>query len=48
MDRFIVMAFYEGHTLKQKLDESALMIDEALDVATQVAEGLVVRFHLAA
>jgi hypothetical protein len=38
---FIVMAYYEGVTLKQRLDvDGALAIDEALDIATQVAEGL--------
>jgi tetratricopeptide (TPR) repeat protein len=38
---FIVMAYYEGVTLKQRLDASgALTVDEALDIATQVAEGL--------
>jgi tetratricopeptide (TPR) repeat protein len=37
---FIVMAYYEGQTLKQRLDSGALPIDEALDIATQIAEGL--------
>lgn len=37
---FLVMALYEGPTLKQRLLEGALPIDEALDIATQVAEGL--------
>jgi tetratricopeptide (TPR) repeat protein len=38
---FIVMAYYEGVTLKQRLDaDGALPVDEALDIATQVAEGL--------
>jgi serine/threonine protein kinase/Tol biopolymer transport system component len=37
---FIVMAYYEGQTLKQKLEAGALDIDEALDIAAQVAEGL--------
>src|SRR5215213_4169989 len=37
---FIVMAYYEGATLKQRLESGALPIDEALDIATQVAEGL--------
>ena len=37
---FIVMAFYEGQTLKQRLDAGALAIDEALDIASQIADGL--------
>jgi tetratricopeptide (TPR) repeat protein len=37
---FIVMALYEGRTLKQRLEEDSLSVDEALDIATQVAEGL--------
>lgn len=37
---FIVMAYYDGQTLKEKLQTGALPVDEALDIATQVAEGL--------
>ena len=37
---FIVMAYYDGQTLKQKLEAGPLEIDDALDVAAQVAEGL--------
>ena len=37
---FIVMACYEGETLKQKLERGALPVDEALDIAAQIAEGL--------
>jgi len=37
---FIVMALYEGKTLKQRLEGGPLSIDEALDIATQVADGL--------
>lgn len=37
---FIVMAFYEGQTLKQKLDAGPLRVDEAVEIAAQVAEGL--------
>ena len=37
---FIVMAFYEGETLKERLALGALPLDEALDIATQVADGL--------
>src|SRR5688572_19629800 len=37
---FIVMAHYEGQTLKQRLESGPLAIDEAIDIAAQVAEGL--------
>lgn len=37
---FIVMAYYEGQTLKQRLEAGALEIDDALEVGAQVAEGL--------
>jgi eukaryotic-like serine/threonine-protein kinase len=37
---FIVMAHYEGLTLKQKLEAGPLAVDEALEIAAQVAEGL--------
>ncbi|HEY6613300.1 MAG TPA: serine/threonine-protein kinase, partial [Vicinamibacterales bacterium] len=37
---FIVMAYYEGQTLKQRLASGRLTIDEALDIATQIADGL--------
>ena len=37
---FIVMAYYEGETLKQKIERGPLPIKEALDYAVQVAEGL--------
>src|SRR5512134_1485844 len=37
---FIVMAYYEGQTLKQRLEGGPLPIDEALDLATQIADGL--------
>jgi tetratricopeptide (TPR) repeat protein len=37
---FIVMAHYEGQTLKQRLAEGALPLAEALGIATQVADGL--------
>lgn len=37
---FIVMAYYEGETLKRRLEAGPLPIDEALDIATQVADGL--------
>ena len=37
---FIVMAHYPGVTLKQRLEDGALPVDEALEIATQVANGL--------
>ena len=37
---FIVMAYYEGQTLKQRLESGPLPVEQALDLATQVAEGL--------
>jgi len=37
---FIVMAHYEGETLKQRLERGRLAVDEAIDIAAQVAEGL--------
>jgi serine/threonine protein kinase/tetratricopeptide (TPR) repeat protein len=38
---FIVMAFYEGETIKQKLAHGPLAIAEAIDVTVQVARGLI-------
>ena len=37
---FIVMAYYEGQTLKARLESGPLPIEEALDIAMQVADGL--------
>jgi len=37
---FIVMAHYEGETLKEHVARGPIPIDEALDIARQVAEGL--------
>ena len=37
---FIVMAYYEGVTLKQRLERGQLPVEEALEIATQVAQGL--------
>ncbi len=37
---FIVMAYYEGESLKQKIERGPLPIEEALDYAVQLAEGL--------
>ena len=37
---FIVMAHYEGETLKRKIEAGPLDIDTAIEIAAQVAEGL--------
>ena len=37
---FIAMAYLEGQTLKDKIAERPLKLDEALDIAIQVAQGL--------
>ena len=37
---FIVMAYYEGETLRQRIDGGAITVDEALDITSQVAAGL--------
>jgi tetratricopeptide (TPR) repeat protein len=37
---FIAMAYCQGETLKQRLERGPLPVEEALDVATQVADGL--------
>ncbi|MGH7496183.1 MAG: protein kinase domain-containing protein [bacterium] len=38
---FIVMAYYEGETLQEKVDSGSLIVDSAIDVAIQIAQGLV-------
>ena len=37
---FIVMAYYEGQTLKDKLSDGALSVDEAVMIVVQIASGL--------
>jgi len=37
---FIAMACYEGETLKKKLEKGPVNVDEAIDIAAQVTEGL--------
>ncbi len=37
---FIVMAYYEGETLKEKISQGPLKIEETVDIALQIAEGL--------
>src|SRR5262245_17921161 len=36
---FIVMAYYEGQTLKQQLEAGPLPLADALEIAAEVAEG---------
>ena len=37
---YLVMAYYEGETLKARIERGALQVDEAIDIATQVGQGL--------
>ncbi len=37
---FIVMGFYEGETLKKKIERGPLKVDEAVSIAMQIAQGL--------
>src|SRR5689334_12427994 len=37
---FIVMAHYDGQTLKQKLEKGPLPLADAVDIAAEIAEGL--------
>ncbi len=37
---YLVMAYYEGETLKQRIERGPLTLAEAIDVATQVGQGL--------
>ena len=37
---FLALAYYDGETLKKRIERGALLIDEALDIALQVAAGL--------
>ncbi len=37
---FIAMAYYEGQTLKQKIARGPMPLDESLDVAIQIVQGL--------
>jgi serine/threonine protein kinase len=38
---FLVMAYYAGETLKKKIERGPLPLDEALEYAIQIAQGLV-------
>jgi len=37
---FIAMAFYDGETLKKKIEKGPIKIEEAIDIVDQIAEGL--------
>ncbi len=37
---YLVMAYYEGETLKERIERGALALDDAIDIATQVGQGL--------
>ena len=37
---YIAMAYYKGESLKEKIKQGPLKVEEAIDIATQVAEGL--------
>ena len=37
---YLVMAYYEGETLKERIEQGALAVDDAVDIATQVGQGL--------
>ena len=37
---YLVMAHYEGETLKERIARGPLAVDDALDIATQVGQGL--------
>jgi formylglycine-generating enzyme required for sulfatase activity/dienelactone hydrolase len=37
---FLTMAYYQGETLKQRIERGALAIDEAVDVAVQITQAL--------
>ncbi|MCI0559585.1 MAG: serine/threonine protein kinase, partial [Nitrososphaera sp.] len=37
---FIAMAYYEGETLKKKIERGPLPIDQTIDLAIQIAQGL--------
>ena len=37
---YLVMAYYEGETLKEKIERGPLPLDEAVDIAIQIGQGL--------
>ena len=36
---YLVMAYYEGETLKERIARGALAVDEAIDIAHRLARG---------
>ena len=36
---YLVMAYYEGETLKERIERGPLKLDDAIDIATQVGQG---------
>ena len=39
-EMYLVMAYYDGETVKEKIDRGPLPLDESIRIATQAAEGL--------
>jgi serine/threonine protein kinase/predicted Zn-dependent protease len=37
---FIVMAYYEGETLRERIDQGKISVDEAINIIAQIASGL--------
>lgn len=37
---FIAMAYYQGHTLQDKIEQGPLPLNDAVNIATQIAQGL--------
>ena len=37
---YLVMAYYAGETLKERIEQGALAVDDAVNIATQVGQGL--------
>ncbi len=37
---FIVMAYYEGETLRERIDRGGMNVEEALDITSQITSGL--------
>jgi len=37
---YLVMAYYEGETLKERIERGPLVLEDATDIATQVGQGL--------
>ena len=37
---YLVMAYYEGETLKRRIERGALPVDDGIAIATQVGQGL--------